>query len=233
MANFLRLLTGLALLPMCWGVSRAFFDSIVVAAGTSGWMSVEALSLLGGIAAFAMSWFALSHPVRMYVLGHELTHALGGLLFGARPSDVRVSASGGSVRLTKSNMLITLAPYFFPFYTFVVILVALVTYAFFRPLPYLPLWLFLVGFTWSFHVLFTLETLGQRQPDVKLYGRIFSWTFIFIVNVAIVLVWLASMTPLTFAELGQILLNRVVSAYVLLGLYSWRAVTWLWSIKGR
>ena len=233
MANFLRLLLGLALLPMCWGVSRAFFDAIVIAAGASGWMSVEALSLLGGIAAFAMAWFALSHPVRMYVLGHELTHALWGLLFGARPSDVRVSASGGSVRLTKSNMLITLAPYFFPFYTFIVIVVALVTYAFFRPLPYLPLWLFLVGFTWSFHVLFTLETLGQRQPDVKLYGRIFSWTFIFLVNVGIVLVWLALMTPLTFAELGQILLERIVSAYVQLGLCCWRAVAWLWSLRGR
>ena len=233
MANFLRFLIGLAFLPLCWGVSRAFLDALLIAAGTTGWLSVEAVSLLGGIAAFAMSWFAISHPVRMYVLGHELTHALWGLLFGARPSDVRVSASGGSVRLTKSNMLITLAPYFFPFYTFLVIIVALVTYAFFRPLPYLPLWLFLIGFTWSFHVLFTLETLGQRQPDVKLYGRIFSWTFIFIVNVAIVLVWLATMTPLTFAELGQVLLNRIVSAYVLLGLYSWRAVTWLWSFRGR
>ena len=233
MANFLRFLIGLALLPLCWGVSRAFLDATLISAGTTGWLSVEAVSLLGGIAAFAMSWFALSHPVRMYVLGHELTHALWGLLFGARPSDVRVSASGGSVRLTKSNMLITLAPYFFPFYTFLVIIVALITYAFFRPLPFLPLWLFLIGFTWSFHVLFTLETLGQRQPDVKLYGRIFSWTFIFIVNVAIVLVWLATMTPLTFADLGQILLNRIVSAYVLLGLYSWRAVTWLWSLKGR
>ena len=233
MANFLRLLLGLALLPMCWGVSRAFFDAIVVSAGATGWMGPEALSLLGGIAAFAMAWFALSHPVRMYVLGHELTHALWGLLFGARPSDVRVSASGGSVKLTKSNMLITLAPYFFPFYTFIVIVVALITYAFFRPLPYLPLWLFLVGFTWSFHVLFTLETLGQRQPDVKLYGRIFSWTFIYIVNVGIVLVWLALMTPLTFAELGGMLANRVIGAYVGLGLCSWRAVTWLWSFRGR
>ncbi len=228
MANFLRLLLGLALLPMCWGVSRAFLDAIVVAAGASGWMSVEALSLLGGIAAFAMAWVALSHPVRMYVLGHELTHALWGLLFGARPSDVRVSASGGSVRLTKSNMLITLAPYFFPFYTFLVIVVALITYAFFRPLPYLPLWLFLVGFTWAFHVLFTLETLGQRQPDVKLYGRIFSWTFIFLVNVGIVLVWLALMTPLTFADLGGILAQRIISAYT--GLWSafWIAVVWVY-----
>lgn len=232
-ANFFRLLLGLALLPMCWSVTRTFFDAIVIAAGATGWMSVEAVSLLGGVAAFALSWMALSHPVRLYVLGHELTHALWGLLFGARPSDVRVSASGGSVRLTKSNLLITLAPYFFPFYTFVVIVVALVTYAFFRPLPCLPLWLFLVGFTWSFHVLFTLETLTERQPDVKLYGRIFSWVFIFLVNVLIVLLWLAVMTPLTFAELGGLLANRVVSAYVLLGLYSWRVVTWLWSFRGR
>ena len=36
MAGFLRLLLGLALLPACWGVSRAFFDAIIVAAGATG-----------------------------------------------------------------------------------------------------------------------------------------------------------------------------------------------------
>ena len=221
MGNFLRLLVGLSLLPLCWGVSRAFLDALVVAADSTGWMSAEALSLFAGILAFAFAWLALSHPVRLYVLGHELTHALWGLLFGARPSDVRVSASGGSVRLTKSNLLITLAPYFFPFYTFIVIVVALITSAFIRPLPCLPLWMFLVGFTWSFHVLFTLETLTQRQPDVKLYGRIFSWVFIFLVNVAIILVWLATMTPLAFVDLGQILWQRTVSAYLGVWSFAW------------
>ena len=229
MANFLRLLIGFALLPACWGVARAFFDAVVVSAGASGISSAETLSLLCGIAAFALAWMALSHPVKMYVLGHELTHALWGLLFGARPSDVRVSASGGSVKLTKSNLLITLAPYFFPFYTFLVIVVALITYAFLRPLPCLPLWMFLVGFTWSFHVLFTLETLGQRQPDVKLYGRIFSWTFIFIANVLIVLVWLATMTPLTFAQLGGILVDRVASAYAGIWMFAGSVYRWLYA----
>lgn len=232
MANFLRLLTGLALLPACWGVSRAFLDSVLAAAGGSG-LSVEALSLLGGIAAFALAWMALSHPVKAYVLGHELTHALWGLLFFARPSDLTVGASGGSVKLSKTNLLITLAPYFFPFYTFVVIVCALVTAAFLRPLPCLPLWLFLIGFTWAFHVLFTLETLGRRQPDVKAYGRIFSWTFIFLVNVAIVLVWLAAMTPLTFGDLGGFLLHRVTSAYVAVGLFFWNMGRWVWGkVKG-
>ena len=214
MANFLRLLTGLALLPACWGVTRAFLDAIEIAAGVDGWMDPEALALIGGILAFVLAWLVLPHPVKTYVLGHELTHALWGLFFGARPSKVRVSDRGGSVQLTKSNVLITLAPYFFPFYTFVVAVVALVTSLFVRPLPCLPLWLFLVGLTWSFHVLFTLETLGRRQPDVTLYGRVFSWTFIYIVNVAIVLLWLAAMTPLTFAELREALTRRVGDAYV-------------------
>ena len=227
MANFLRFLVGLALLPACWAAVRAFVDALVAAAGADGAVSVETLSLLGGVAAFAVAWMALPHPVKTYVLGHELTHALWGLLFGAVPSRVRVGETGGSVMLSKTNLLITLAPYFFPFYTFVVIVVALVTYAFVRPLPCLPLWMFLVGVTWSFHVLFTLETLTQRQPDVTAYGRLFSWAVIFVVNVAIVLVWFAVATPLTFAELGGIVVRRALAAYVGVGQAFFNAAEWI------
>ena len=216
MANFLRLLIGIALLPACWGVAAALFDAVVAAGGADG-ATVEALSLLGGIAAFALAWMALSHPVKAYVLGHELTHAFWGLLFGAKPSKLRVGDGGGSVSLTKSNVVITLSPYFFPFYTFVVVVCALVTSFFVRPLPFLPLWMFLVGFTWAFHVLFTISTLGQKQPDVKLYGRIFSWTVILIVNMLLVITWLASSTSLTFSAAGGFLASRVVSAYAAVG----------------
>ncbi len=227
MANFLRMVLGVLLLPMCWGVVRAFCDSVMAAAGESGGITAESIALVGGMAAFALCWMAVSHPVKTYVLGHELTHALWGLLFGAMPSKLRVSASGGSVNLSKSNMLITLAPYFFPFYTFLVIVVALITSAFIRPLPCLPLWMFAVGFTWAFHALFTLETLAQRQPDVKLYGRIFSWVFIFLANVALILVFLASTTSLTFVQLGGFLLNRIVDAYVGVGLAAVDAFKWV------
>ena len=227
MANFLRMILGVLLLPMCWGVVRAFCDSVMAAAGESGGITAESIALVGGMAAFALCWMAVSHPVKTYVLGHELTHAIWGLLFGAMPSKLRVSASGGSVNLTKSNMLITLAPYFFPFYTFLVIVVALITSAFVRPLPCLPLWMFAVGFTWAFHALFTLETLAQRQPDVKLYGRIFSWVFIFLANVVLILVFLASTTSLTFVQLGGFLLNRIIDAYVGVGLAAVSAFKWV------
>ena len=227
MANFLRMLLGVALLPMCWGVVRAFYDSVVVAAGDSGGITAESIALVGGMVAFVLCWMAVPHPVKTYVLGHELTHALWGLVFGAVPSKLRVSAAGGSVNLTKSNMLITLAPYFFPFYTFLVIVVALVTSAFIRPLPWLPLWMFTVGFTWAFHALFTLETLAQRQPDVKLYGRIFSWVFIFLANVVLVLVFLAAVTSLSFAQLGDFLMNRILDAYVGVGSAAVDAFNWI------
>ena len=227
MANFLRMILGVLLLPMCWGVVRAFCDSVMASAGESGGITAESIALVGGMAAFALCWMAVSHPVKTYVLGHELTHAIWGLLFGAMPSKLRVSASGGSVNLTKSNMLITLAPYFFPFYTFLVIVVALITSAFMRPLPCLPLWMFPAGFPWAFHALFTLETLAQRQPDVKLYGRIFSWVFIFLANIALILVFLASTTSLTFVQLGGFLLNRIVDAYVGVGLAAVDAFKWV------
>ena len=227
MANFLRMLLGVALLPMCWGVVRAFFDSVVAAAGESGGITAESIALLGGMLAFALCWMSVPHPVKTYVLGHELTHAIWGLLFGAVPSRLRVSESGGSVNLTKSNMLITLAPYFFPFYTFVVVIAAIVTYAFVRPLPWLPLWMFMVGFTWAFHVLFTIETLSQRQPDVKLYGRVFSWVFIFLANVALVLVFLAAVTSLSFAQLGGFLVHRVLDAYIGVGMAAVAAFKWV------
>ena len=213
MLNFLRMILGLALLPACWGVTRVTVDSVVTAAGRAGADYTGALCFLGGMIAFVLCWLFLPRLVRTYVFGHELTHALWGLLFGAIPTNVKVSAKGGSVSLSKSNLLITLAPYFFPFYTFVVILVALAVYAFCRPLPFLPAWLFLIGFTWAFHVLFTLETLSQRQPDVTTYGRIFSWTFIYIANQIVILVGLAAVTSLTFREVGASLAGHVVGAY--------------------
>lgn len=230
MADFLRMVTGLLLLPACWAATRTLADAIVAAAGSSDGLNAGLLALLGGIVAFAVGWVLLPHPVRTYVFGHELTHALWGLLFGARPSALRVGARGGSVSLTKTNVFITLAPYFFPFYTFLVSLAALAVWLVAGRLPGLPAWLFLVGFTWSFHFLFTLETLAQRQPDVALYGRLFSWTFIYLGNVLFVVLWLAVTTDFTFARLGASLAARAASAYAGVGAAFAGAFAW---IRGR
>ncbi len=209
MMRFLLMLLGLALLPACWAAAETLAAVVSQSAG----LGVLSLSFLGGIVAFAALWLFAPHPVKTYVLGHELTHAIWGLLFGAKPSRLKVGESGGSVNLTKSNVVITLAPYFFPFYTFIVILAACAVSFFVKPLPALPAWMFAVGFTWAFHLLFTVQSLGLRQPDVQLYGRIFSWAFIFIANVLLVLAGLAFATDYGFARLLSSLWETLVRDY--------------------
>ena len=223
-ASVFRTLLGIALLPACWGAVRAVVDALRLSSRSDLVFSAESLSFLGGIVAFALCWVTFGRPVRVYVLGHELTHALWGLLFGARPSKVRVTKSGGSVLLTKTNFLITLAPYFFPFYTVVVILLAVLVSLFVRQLPLLPAWTFAVGFTWAFHVLFTLGTLSEHQPDIARYGRLFSWTFIFLVNVSIVLAALAATTLVSFPETWRLVSSHVSSAYVGVASAVWSGV---------
>lgn len=208
LSKILRVILGFLLLPFCFALTRAFFQVLVNAQASIA----KALWLIGGILLFVACWYLIPRPVKLYVLGHELTHALWGLLFFAKPSKLRVTEKGGSVNLTKTNILITLAPYFFPFYTFIVILIALITRIFIEPLPYIPVWLFFIGATWAFHVLFTMETLTQHQPDITVYGRVFSWVFIFVVNVLLILVWLAYVTS-TFNFAMSATVKCTIEAY--------------------
>ena len=173
----------------------------------------SALAFIAGMAAFVVLWVAFPRPIRMYILGHELTHAVWGLMFGARVSDLKVGDAGGSVKLTKSNMLITLAPYFFPFYTMAVVLVAAATRLWLGRLPCPWAWMFLVGLTWCVHCCFTVQSLIQRQPDILEYGRIFSWTVIAIINVAGVIAWITVTAPLPAGATATSLGRRVSSAY--------------------
>ena len=63
MADFLRMVTGLLLLPACWAATRTLADAIVAAAGSSDGLNAGSLALLGGIVAFAVGWVLLPHPV--------------------------------------------------------------------------------------------------------------------------------------------------------------------------
>lgn len=62
----------------------------------------------------------------IYVFGHELTHALWAWVFGGKIFEMKVSSEGGVVRTDKSNFLIVLAPYFFPVYVLITLLLWLI-----------------------------------------------------------------------------------------------------------
>ena len=220
MARFARFFAAVLCFPLVWALCRTFIDSFVLMSGPAeGLFSSEAIALFAGLVAFLVFRPFVPDPVRLYVLGHELTHAVVGLAFGARVSNLKVGVRGGSVQLTKSNVWITLAPYFLPFWTMVVVLLALVVRGVMHfthpgePFPAPWAWMFAVGFTWCFHACFTIRSLMQTQPDVQEYGRVFSWTFILICNVAGVLLWIVCTTDVPVSALAGRLGAHVVSSY--------------------
>lgn len=225
MVRFLRFLLALAALPFAWGLSCAFLDVFrLIPAPADAVIAPGALALFCGMGAYLVVSAAFPVPVRLYVLGHELTHAVVGLFFGARPSNLKVGLRGGSVTLTKSNVWITLAPYFFPFYTILVVLAALAVRAFLKTLPFPCAWLFAVGFTWCFHAYFTIRSLCQRQPDAQEYGYVFSYVFIWIFNVFGAAAWIVCTTGVAWRTLARCVLVRATSAYVTVG----DACVWLY-----
>ena len=170
-------------------------------------------------------FFVLPRPIRTYVLGHELTHALWALLMGGRVGKLSVGKSGGHVELTRTNFVITLAPYFFPFYTVLIIAIYYLSGIWFDVEAYRTWWLAGVGFTWSFHITFTIQMLSERQPDIQEHGRIFSYLVIYIMNLLVIGAWMILIGSPRFISFGELLIGETVAAYA----YAWDRLTMLWT----
>ncbi|MEM7699366.1 MAG: hypothetical protein AAF236_13295 [Verrucomicrobiota bacterium] len=163
-------------------------------------------------------FFGLRHRffVWLYVAGHEITHAIFVLLCRGRVSKVHITSAGGHILTNRNNFLISLSPYFFPFYTAIVLTGWGLAEWLFVDIPAKHLvWLYgAIGFTWMFHFTFTLWMTRRDQPDVEQNGRLFSFALIFLVNILIIsaLIIVASPT-VTFATFGQSLLANGVSFF--------------------
>lgn len=214
MKKFLLFLSAVAAMPFVWAVCVSLPESLAgLEMPDDAFLSNEAWGLVAGMLVFAVAWFVFPAPTRVYVFGHEATHALVGALFGAKASNMRVSAKGGSVTLDKSNVWITLAPYVIPFYTVIVALAAVVVRFFTNPLPWAWAWTAATGFTWMFHVFFTLQSLRQTQPDVEEYGKLFSWMLIFVLNVLEILAYIALSANIPLADVMRPIACNTIDAY--------------------
>jgi hypothetical protein len=205
-----KFLVGLLLIPLGMALSMTFWRALVILAQSPTRLPLlPAFACVAGIAIWAIIWLFLPPMTRTYVLGHELTHALWTVLFGGKATGLKVTDRGGSVRVSKNNAWITLSPYFFPLYTFVVALLWLLSVWLFPAIqPYVPIFVFWIGLTWSFHLTFTLRFLAYNQPDIREHGRLFSYTLIYSLNLLSIGAALVAVSSWSFPEAAtDVLIN--------------------------
>lgn len=177
---------GIFLIPLC-------FITVITLIKESGedriletiWYSTNLVCFVAG-ALLMLSWFVLGiandQLLYLYVLGHEMTHAMFVYVCGGRISAIHFSTEGGYVMTNKSNILIALSPYFIPFWSAVLISLH----------GFISLWADipgggliltgLIGFTWTFHIVWTVWMIPKDQPDLKENGTFLSLMLIIFTN---------------------------------------------------
>lgn len=184
-----------------------------------------AVLLLAGAGVYSIIHYAWYNFSRMYVFGHEMTHALAAFLCGYRVHQISVRKESGFVKMNQTNAFVVLAPYFIPFYTVVFAFLYLVIGLFIDLTPYSRYMLFAIGFLTAFHLIQTFQTLWEAdQPDLKLAGgKIFSLVTILLVNLILLACVLKILFPqvisLTQAGLhvlrGTLNLWRIIVNYII------------------
>lgn len=152
---------------------------------TSVIYSTELLSFVVGIG-LMMSWFLVKRVndqlLYLYVFGHELTHAFFVIVCGGKVSDIQISKDGGYIMTNKSNILIALSPYFVPFWSIVMMFI----YGMIALIVEIPggslYFMGLLGFTWTFHMAWTIWMIPKDQPDLREHGTFYSLMIITLAN---------------------------------------------------
>ncbi len=169
---------------------------------------------LGAAAWLALYFLAGVRPVRFYVIGHELSHALAILCAGGKIYDYDFGKEGGFVETDKSNTFISLAPYLIPIHAAGIMLVFGASALFFDPfatfvlqlgghaIPFKAARLFHIGLglAWAFHVTYTIITLRRQQSDLTRNGEFFSIMLITLVNAGLLTLMFVAASP--HPELG-------------------------------
>lgn len=144
------------------------------------------LYFFSGVVFYAIWELTFSKPMRIYVFGHELTHALAAWMIGGKVSKMKVSKNGGSVTVSKSNAFVALAPYMIPLYTLLAIGVFYAASYFWDLSAYENILIAVVGMTLAFHFSLTVHAIVAGQPDIQTTGRFFSFIWIALTNVWLV-----------------------------------------------
>ncbi len=173
---------AIALVPLLWSLVHQLgrMMSALSAEGVRAWWLYAA-----GIGSYLAVEKILSRPMWLYVFGHELTHAVTGIMSGAKVHSFKAKSHGGEVELSKSNAFIALSPYVIPFYAVVVVLVYATVQHWWSHPALTPVFQFLLGAALAFHFSLTFSAIHSKQTDLKLKGFFLSGMLIAVGNALI------------------------------------------------
>jgi hypothetical protein len=215
--KFIKFFAGLLLLPLCAALSQTLWALVIaINPESAALIPAPAAAMLIGLGLWLLLYYTMPRPVRSYILAHELTHALWGAVMGADIFSINVSEDKGSVVMSKTNFLITLAPYFFPLYTVLTIAGYYGLGIFFDVEKYHLFWLAAIGLSWGFHLTFTISALMQHQTDIRENGHLFSYAVIYLCNVLGICIWIIMVSSATLETMiNQMRDNTIVTATVI------------------
>lgn len=197
---------AMLLMPFLWVTGWTFLEMFSHATVEQGfWQSPQFwYFIIGAVVMLGWFWSKLAQPffLYLYVFGHELTHAAFVKCFGGKVIEMEWGTEGGYVTTDKSNWVISLSPYFVPFWSVVAVILYAVP-SFFWEIPGEADLVFYaaIGASWAFHLAWTLWMIPRDQPDLKDNGTFLSLVLITLGNLLVLIGLLCFSTPHPFESL--------------------------------
>lgn len=230
--NDMKFTVGIIALFILPGSALAFWEGIQMVYANNDLLKYFLIGIVTG----SLLYFMLIRRWTYFLtFEHEFTHAFMSILFFRKIEKFVVTKKDGGVVYHSGgfggefgNIMITMAPYFFPTFTVITLL--------FQPLvppEYFPYYLIIVGITFAYHHLSTLRETREnwnsrtfaeagsgitRVTDIAKSGYIFS--FIFIITTTLffnaLVLWLLNYSYRGFFPLMKVVFYESFQIYKLL-----------------
>ncbi|MFC1592568.1 hypothetical protein ACFL4C_00960 [Candidatus Omnitrophota bacterium] len=123
-------------------------------------------SFIWGISSFLVVYLFIYSPGKIYQKGQKMTEATFRFI----------------------SPLVKVAPFVMPIYSIIIFLLYALVFRFVNSRVLFKVFMFLIGFSSIFHLVFSARVLRSRKDDFLMINYLFSFIFIYLINIAL-LAW--------------------------------------------
>ncbi|MEI6631788.1 MAG: hypothetical protein WCL25_04155 [bacterium] len=155
--SIIKLILGICLLPFVYSATRAFLnEGSVLDKATSSYF-------YSGLVSFLVVYLFIYEPVIIYARGQKILEAIFRFF----------------------TPLVKVAPYLLPIYTILLLVLYPLYVNFNKSANTLRIFMLLIGFSIALHLVFSAKSLRSKQGDFLKSNYIFGFSFVYIINIAI------------------------------------------------